>query len=172
MSNITSHITCCGHPTCAFWFLVVSSSRQRFINCLFDMQWVREYDSLTRPRSTSQPTSTHYHKADLYVLALRVVAARVYVILGGSFMSQINGTDLNVVFRVTRDSLQCWDRSFYTKRAMPCQGLEPKTLTSALDVLTSRVPTHHAHSQNILIYPWNLINWVGFDLRYWPNLRN
>ena len=46
------------------------------------------YDHM-RSHLTSQPFSEHFPEADLSMLALRVVTARVLVVLSGSFMSQI-----------------------------------------------------------------------------------
>ena len=66
-------------------FLVVSSIRQRSINSLVCMLWFLQFDGVTRPHSTSHPFSEHYRQADLYMLALRVVTARVHVVLNGSF---------------------------------------------------------------------------------------
>ena len=46
-----------------------------------------------KPLSTEQPISEYCHQADISMLALRVVTARVRVVLNGSFMSPINETE-------------------------------------------------------------------------------
>ena len=47
------------------------------------MLWLIEPDGLTGPQSTSQAFTEHYRQADLSMLSLRVVTARVYVTEGG-----------------------------------------------------------------------------------------
>ena len=50
--------------------------------------WLQRYD-LMMSHSSSQSVLEHLRQADLSVLALRVVTARLLVVLGGSFISQI-----------------------------------------------------------------------------------
>ena len=68
------------------------------------MFWLLQVDGATRSHSTSGPFSERFRQANLYMLALKVVTAKVRVVLNGSFTSQIkrDGTDINVIIRVTR----------------------------------------------------------------------
>ena len=68
---------------------VVSSTRQRTINRLVCMLWLLQLFGVSRSHSTSQSISKHYCQVDLYILALRVVTAKVHVVLNGSFTSPI-----------------------------------------------------------------------------------
>ena len=52
------------------------------------MLWLQHYDPMKSPL-ISQFFSEHLRQADLSMLALRVVRARVLVVLSGSFMPQI-----------------------------------------------------------------------------------
>ena len=53
------------------------------------MLWLLQLYDVSMSHSTSQPFLEHSRQADLYMLALRVVTARVHVVLSGSFTSQI-----------------------------------------------------------------------------------
>ena len=52
-----------------------------------------ESDDLMRFYSTSQYFPEHYHLADLSMLILRVVTARVHIVLSGSFTFPVNETE-------------------------------------------------------------------------------
>ena len=64
------------------------------------MLWLLECVGLVRPYSNSQPFSEHYRQANFSMLALRVVTARIHIILNGSFMFPINETLPNVESQV------------------------------------------------------------------------
>ena len=86
--------------------LVISSTRQGCItiNWLITyLSWLQCYD-LMRSYWNSQSFSEHVHLADLSMLALRVVAARVLVILHGSLTSQIEIGPTLMWFRFTRNT--------------------------------------------------------------------
>ena len=68
---------------------VVSSIRQRSSNRLSLMLWLLQLYGVSRFHSTSQPFSEHYRQADFNMLVLRVVTARVHVVLSRSFTSLI-----------------------------------------------------------------------------------
>ena len=98
------------------------------------MLWLQRYD-LIRSHWTSQSFSEHLCQADLSMLALRVVTARVLVVLSGSFTFQIETEPTLTRFsdsqRIQRP--QCWEPGFKAKYTM---GHEPGLGVSQADVFT------------------------------------
>jgi len=76
------------------------------------------YNGLINYHSTIQPLSKVYRRTDVSMLALRVVTARVLVVLGGSFMPQIEtGPTLtrSPNHREYTVYSACWKARVYTK---------------------------------------------------------
>ena len=105
------------------------------------MLWLLQLYGVSRSHSTSRPFSEHYRQADLYMLALRVVTARVHVVINGSLRPQ---------FTISRDVEN--QVFFYTKHThtWPGPGLELRTLSRKADVLY-----HYTTAPLVIVYHEN-----------------
>ena len=93
---------------------------------------------------TCQPFSECFPQANVSMLALRMVTARVLVILSGSFTSQ---TDVRLTLTWFSDSWwinspQCWEPGFNTKHTMPVMTWYWTRATSVLDGCANHYTIH------------------------------